>query len=69
MLNRVNCVQKFTSCTYVSILFLLSTMQDGATPLILASQSGFEEVVTLLVKSGAKQTPAKVSEFNAEFVL
>ena len=43
---------------------VFSLSQDGVTPLRMASERGHEEVVTLLVKSGAKQTPGKVSEMK-----
>ena len=41
-----------------SLLFIIS--QDGVTPLIMASQNGHEEVVRLLLQSGAQDLPAKV---------
>ena len=45
-------------------LLVFSIPQDGITPLRRASGRGHEEVVSLLVKSGAKQTPDKVSEIQ-----
>ena len=40
--------------------------QDGATALLMASQEGHEEVVRLLLQSGAQDlpVPAKVQERN-----
>ena len=34
--------------------------QDGATPLSVASQEGHEEVVRILLESGAQELPDKV---------
>ena len=34
--------------------------QDGATPLSVASQEGHEEVVRVLLESGAQELPDKV---------
>ena len=48
---------------YLSLL-VFSLPQNRVTPLRVASQNGHDEVVTLLVKSGAKQTPGKVSEIQ-----
>ena len=45
-----------------SLLFIIS--QDGVTPLIVASQDGHEEVVRLLLQSGAQDTPDQVTLLN-----
>ena len=45
-----------------SLLFIIS--QDGVTPLIMASQEGHEEVVRLLLQSGAQDTPDQVTLLN-----
>ena len=45
-----------------SLLFIIS--QDGVTPLIIASQNGHEEVVRLLLQSGAQDTPDQVTLLN-----
>ena len=45
-----------------SILFIIS--QDGVTPLIVASQNGHEEVVRLLLQSGAQDTTDQVTLLN-----
>ena len=39
--------------TLISIASLFSLIQDGATPLYLASQEGHEGVVKLLLEKGA----------------
>ena len=40
-------------CTLITIALLFSLMQDGFTPLYLASQNGHKEVVKLLLEEGA----------------
>ena len=45
-----------------SLLFIIS--QDGVIPLIMASQDGHEEVVRLLLQSGAQDTPDQVTLLN-----
>ena len=40
-------------CTLVTIASLFSLMQDGATPLCIASQGGHKGVVELLLEKGA----------------
>ena len=45
-----------------SLLFIIS--QDGVTPLIIASQEGHEEVVRLLLQSGAQDTSDQVTLLN-----
>ena len=45
-----------------SLLFI--TSQDGVTPLIMASEDGHEEVVRLLLQSGAQDTPDQVTLLN-----
>ena len=56
---------------HLSILLLLlnlyhsvSSLQDGGTALLMASQNGHEEVVRQLLQSGAKNTPNNVRMFN-----
>ena len=39
-----------------------SSPQDGGTALHMASQNGHEDVVRLLLQSGAQDLPAKVQE-------
>ena len=39
----------------------MSTLQDGVAALHMASQEGHEEIVRLLLQSGAKDRPANVS--------
>ena len=43
------------------IMLSISTVQDGVTGLFMASQEGHEEVVRVLLQSGAKDTPDNVS--------
>ena len=38
--------------------------QDGTTPLLVASQNGHEEIVILLLQSGAQDTPNKVCHYH-----
>ena len=38
--------------------------QDGTTPLAMASQNGYEEIVRLLLQSGAQDTPNKVCHYH-----
>ena len=38
--------------------------QDGTTPLLMASQNGHEEIVRLLLQSGAQDTPNKVCHYH-----
>ena len=40
-------------CTLITIASLFSLMQDGYTPLYLASQEGHDGVVELLLDNGA----------------
>ena len=40
-------------CTLITIATLFSLMQDGSTPLCVASQEGHEGVVKLLLDKGA----------------
>ena len=40
-------------CTLITIASLFSLMQDGTTPLYVASQEGHEGVVELLLEKGA----------------
>ena len=40
-------------CTLITIASLFSLMQDGDTPLYMASQEGHEGVVELLLEKGA----------------
>ena len=39
---------------------IIHSPQDGATPLSVASQEGHEEVVRVLLESGAQKLPDKV---------
>ena len=39
---------------------IVHSPQDGATPLSIASQEGHEEVVRVLLESGAQELPDKV---------
>ena len=39
---------------------IVHSPQDGATPLSIASQKGHEEVVGVLLESGAQELPDKV---------
>ena len=39
---------------------IVHSPQDGATPLSIASQKGHEEVVRVLLESGAQELPDKV---------
>ena len=45
----VSCTLLWTSCDR----FVLFFVQSGATPLIIASQNGHAEVVTILLRNGA----------------
>ena len=38
--------------------------QNGTTPLLVASQEGHEEIVRLLLQSGAQDTPNKVCHYH-----
>ena len=40
-------------CTLITIASLFSLLQDGTTPLYMASQEGHEGVVKLLLDNGA----------------
>ena len=57
--------QKSTINILVSVVLHLHGMiihspQDGAPPLSVASQNGHEEVVRVLLESGAQELPDKV---------
>ena len=43
------CIGVGNMCTLITIASLFSLMQNGATPLIVASQNGHEGVVKLLL--------------------
>ena len=45
---------------YFSFLLSCPPLQDGVTALLMASQEGHEEVVRLLLQSGAQDFRAKV---------
>ena len=40
-------------CTLITIVLLFSLMQNGSTPIELASQNGHKGVVELLLEKGA----------------
>ena len=55
----------FCCCSSCSSLYhSMSSLQDGVTALLMASQNGHEEVVRLLLQSGAKDMPDNVRMFN-----
>ena len=52
---------RYSTTVTFKIMLPISTVQDGVTGLSMASQNGHEEVVRVLLQSGAKDTPNKVS--------
>ena len=38
--------------------------QNGITPLLMASHTGYEEIVRLLLQSGARDIPNKVCHYH-----
>ena len=52
------------SSLYIIQVIIMSCLQDGVTALGMASQSGHQEVVRLLLQSGARDMPANVRIFR-----
>ena len=57
-------ILKFTSYSHTT-----TTLQDGATALLIASENGYKKVVKLLLQSGAKDLPRNVSVHYVQSVL
>ena len=54
--------------SYSSLYHSVPSLQDGGTALLMASQEGHEEVVRLLLQSGAKDMPNNVRICNIYYM-